>query len=140
MKTKLGESADGAEKSRKCEALYLFVFSTNENTVETKVFMIQFIFELGIFQKSRVYFVEADTFLLSLYEEIIVVKKKFFKYLVWDNVEMLPSKNSSDKKGELILADEEIFLFEDKGKIHAYAITFENLNIKPILIDVFRGN
>ena len=86
--------------------------------------MIQFIFELGIFKKSKVYFIEEDTFLLSLYEEVIVVKKKFKKYLVWDNIEMLASKSSSDKKGELLLADEEIFLFEDKGQIHAFAVTF----------------
>ena len=31
-------------------------------------------------------------------------------------------------------------MFEDKGQIHAFALTFENLSLKPTLIDAFRGN
>lgn len=39
-----------------------------------------------------------------MHEEVILIKKHFDRYMVWDNVSVVTSKSQS-KKGQLILAD-----------------------------------
>ena len=67
-------------------------------------------FEVGIFDKSKIYELDENIFLMSLHEEIILIKKHFKKFIVWDNVSIVSSK-SQEKKGQLILADKRILVY-----------------------------
>lgn len=51
---------------------------------------------------------------MELYEEVILIKKHFEKYIVWDNISILSSK-SSEKKGQLVLADKRIMVYSEIG-------------------------
>ena len=39
-----------------------------------------------------------------------------------------------------MLAEKEIFLFEENGELSAYKLEFKNLKLHPTLIDTLRGN
>ena len=77
--------------------------SNKFDKVAGRCFPIDYIFELGIFTRTKIYEIEHETFLLSLHEEVIMIKKNFDGYVVWDNVSVMSSKSQS-KKGQLILA------------------------------------
>ncbi len=85
--------------------------------------MIDHVFETGIFSKSKVFQAGASVFLISLFQEIIVVKYHFEKYVVWDNISLAPSK-SSEKKGQLVLADKIVMVYTEAGEIYAHNIYF----------------
>lgn len=59
-----------------------------------------------MFELSKAYYLEQESFLLSLFEEIIVVRKQFSRYIVVDNT-AIESMNFSDdsKTGQLLLVD-----------------------------------
>lgn len=62
-------------------------------SIKTEVFQIDHVFEVGIFDKSKLYELDENIFLMSLHEEIILIKKHFNKYIVWDNVSIVSSKS-----------------------------------------------
>ncbi len=96
---------------------------------------------MGIFTRSKIYEIEKETFLLSLHEEVILIKENFERYIVWDNVSVVSSKSQS-KKGQLILADKNILVYSENAEIFAHEIFFNEkeskLNMPPI--DNFKGN
>lgn len=65
-----------------------------------------------MFNRTKIYEIEQDTFLFSLHEEIILIKKHFNKYIVWDNVSVVSSKSQS-KKGQLILLAQTILAYSE---------------------------
>jgi hypothetical protein len=79
-------------------------------SIKTEIYQIDHVFEVGIFDKSKLYELDENIFLMSLYEEIILIKKHFNKYIVWDNVSIVSSK-SQEKKGQLVLADKRILVY-----------------------------
>ena len=87
------------------------------------MFPIDHIFELGIFTRTKIYEIQKETFLVSLHEEVILIKKNFDRYIVWDNVSVVSSKSQS-KKGQLILADKKILVFSENIEIFAHEIYF----------------
>jgi hypothetical protein len=54
-----------------------FRIKANEAEAEAQLFIIDYIFETGIFKKSKVFQVGNETFVLSLDEEIIVIRRNF---------------------------------------------------------------
>ena len=103
--------------------------------------MIDHVFEIGIFGKSKIYQEGPSVFLISLFEEIIVVKYHFEKYVVWDNISLAASK-SNEKKGQLILADEIVMVYTENSDIFAHNIffSFKDSKLKYPRIDNFKGN
>jgi hypothetical protein len=79
--------------------------------------------------------------LFSLHEEIILIKKNFHKYIVWDNVSVVSSKSES-KKGQLSLAAQTIMVYSEKAEIYAHEIFFndDDSKLQMPTIDNFRGN
>lgn len=63
------------------------------SSITTEIFPIDHVFEVGIFDKSKIYKLDEDIFLMSLHEEIILIKKHFKRYIVWDNVSIVSSKS-----------------------------------------------
>ena len=59
---------------------------------------------------------------MSLYEEIVVIKRHFKKFIMWDNISIAASKNS--KKGQLVLADKIVWVYTEAGEISAHNIVF----------------
>lgn len=51
------------------------------------------------------------------------MKYHFEKYVVWDNISLAPSK-SSEKKGQLVLADKIVMVYTEAGEIYAHNIYF----------------
>jgi hypothetical protein len=60
------------------------------------------------------YQIGKEAFIMSLYEEIVVIRKNFGKFVVWDNVSIASSK-SNEKKGQLALADKRIMVYTEQG-------------------------
>jgi len=91
--------------------------------------MIDHVFETGIFSKSKIFQSGPSVFLISLFEEIIVVKYHFEKYVVWDNISLASSK-SNEKKGQLVLADKIVMVYIEGGEIYAHNIFFSSRESK----------
>jgi len=104
------------QKKNMCEFLTIVKLSVKGSncidSVSAKMFPIDHIFELGIFTRSKIFEIERETFLVSLHEEIILVKKNYDCFIVWDNVSVVASKSQS-KKGQLILADQSILVYSE---------------------------
>lgn len=109
--------------------------------VRAQVFPIDHIFELGMFARSKIYEIEKETFLVSLHEEVVMIKKNWGRYIVWDNVSVVSSKSQS-KKGQLILADKTILVYSELTEIYAHEIYFSDADskLKMPAIDNFKGN
>ena len=58
-----------------------------------------------------------------MHEEIIVIKRHFSKYVVWDNISVAASK-SAERKGQLVLADKIVFVYSEANEITANNIFF----------------
>ena len=86
------------------EIVYITKLIVGPEEVTAEISIIDRVFEVGIFKKSKIFHIGPSVFLISLHEEIIVVKHHFDRYVVWDNVSLAPNK-SNDKKGQLVLAD-----------------------------------
>ena len=80
-------------------------------------------FDFGIFTRSKIFFLSIELFMISLYEEIIVVKHHFGKYVVWDNVSLAHSK-ARVKRGQLVLADQIVLVYTENNQISAHNIYF----------------
>jgi hypothetical protein len=124
-----GAPGEETERKMKSEALTIVKLSVvgegKVDQVRGKVYPIDHIFELGIFTRSKIYEIEKETFLLSLHEEVILIKENFEKYIVWDNVSVVSSKSQS-KKGQLILADKNILVYSENVEIFAHEIFFND--------------
>lgn len=118
----LFSSKVGTGDKGRIENLYLSKFRVGES-VEASLSMIDKVFELGIFGRSKIFHIGPSAFLMSLYEEIIVVRYHFESYVVWDNVSLAPSK-SNEKKGQLVLADKIVMVYTENGEIFAHNIYF----------------
>ena len=94
-----------------------------------------------MFNRTKIFEIEKDTFLFSLHEEIVLVKKNFNRYIVWDNVSVVSSKSQS-KKGQLILIAQTILVYSEPAEIFAHEIFFEDIEkkLKMPTIDNFKGN
>ena len=79
-----------------------------------------------MFNRTKIFEIEKDTFLFSLHEEIVLVKKNFNRYIVWDNVSVVSSKSQS-KKGQLILIAQTILVYSEPAEIFAHEIFFEDI-------------
>lgn len=62
-------------------------------------------------------------FLMGLYEEVILIKKHFDKYIVWDNVSIISSKGQT-RKGQLVLSDRRFLVYSENDQIYAFDIYF----------------
>ena len=80
------------------------------HSVSATLFPIDHIFELNLFTRTKIYEIEKETFLVSLHEEIILIKKHFGKFIVWDNVSVVSSRNET-MKGQLSLTSQTIMVF-----------------------------
>lgn len=140
---KLGKEVSRSDLTlnKKCEVLFIAEFKLGQSKVEGQIFIIDYIFESGLFKKSRVYQLGAETFIVSLHEEIIVIKRNFSKFMVWDNISVVSSQGT-EKKGQLVLADKKIMMYRELGEIHAYELMFDFGKAKFEIpkIDSFRGN
>jgi hypothetical protein len=93
----MGDKGEEDSKKRKCETLYLTKFVLERKPsqpVHAHLSMIDYAFEVGMFSKSKIFQEGPAVFLISLYEEIIVVKYHFEKYVVWDNISLTSSKGN----------------------------------------------
>ena len=112
-----------------------------EGAANGRIFIIDYIFESGIFKKSRAYQLGPETFILALYEEIIVIRRKFSKFMVWDNVSVVSSKGT-EKKGQLVLAEKRIMIYREIADVHSHELIFDFAKAKfeTPKIDSFRSN
>ena len=62
---------------KKQEILYITKITTTSDGVECHLSIINKVFESGIFGKSKIFSLGPSVFLISLFEEIIVVKYHF---------------------------------------------------------------
>lgn len=89
------------------------------SSIKAVLYPINKIFELGLFTRTKIYEIEKESFLISLHEEIILIKKHFTKFIVWDNVSVVSSRNES-MKGQLSLTSQTIMVFSENGEISAH--------------------
>ena len=82
--------------------------------VECSLATIDHVFQKGLFHRSKIFHLENSVFLMSLYEEIIVIKRHFNKFVIWDNVSITASK-SAERRGQLVLADKIVWVYTELG-------------------------
>lgn len=78
-----------------------------------------------MFELSKAFYLGNETFLMSLFEEIIVVRKQFRKYIVVDNTAIATMNAADDTKtGQLVLVDKQKVVYNDQEGINVYNLLF----------------
>jgi hypothetical protein len=116
--TKLKAGANDKLTTAECEALTIvqlkLEITSDIASAKGILFPIDHIFELNLFSRTKIYEIDREAFLVSLHEEIILIKKHFNKFIVWDNVSVVSSRNES-LKGQLSLTSQKIMVFSENG-------------------------
>lgn len=96
-----------------------------ESSEEDGVYEISNIPESGIFELSKAFYLGQESILLSLFEEIIVVRKQFQKYIVVDNTAIASMSVTDDSKtGQLVLVDKQKVVYNDHEGINVYNLLY----------------
>lgn len=82
--------------------------------------------EEGMFDLSKVFYLGNYTFLVSLHEEIVVIRKQYSRYIIVDNICITSSRLTEESKtGQLVLINMEKIIYNEMEKIYVYNFVYD---------------
>ena len=96
-----------------------------QGALDDNVYEVSNIPEENMFELSKAFYLGKESFMLSLFEEIIVVRKQFQKYIVVDNAAIASMNVTEDSKaGQLVLVDRQKVVYNDHEGINVYNLLY----------------
>jgi len=95
-----------------------------------------------MFNLSKVFYLGNYTFLVSLHEEIVVIRKQYKRYIIVDNICITSNRLTEEsKKGQLVLIDMQKIIYNEIEKIYVYNFLYDRDSdkLKIELVDNFKG-
>ena len=95
-----------------------------------------------MFNLSKVFYLGNYTFLISLHEEIVVIRKQHKRYIIVDNICITSNRLTEEsKRGQLVLIDAQKIIYNEVEQIYVYNFMYDRDSdkLKTELVDNFKG-
>lgn len=136
------DSSEQSAVMRAGEAFHIVELYREDQTYRCEHYDIAKIPEEGMFNISKVFYLGNYTFLISLHEEIVVIRKQYKRYIIVDNICITANRLTEEsKKGQLVLIDMQKIIYNEIEKIYVYSFAYDRDNdkLKTELVDNFKG-
>lgn len=78
-----------------------------------------------MFDLSKIFYLGNKTFLLSLHEEIVVLRKQYSRYIIVDNICVTSNRLTEESKtGQLVLIDKSNIIYNENERIYVYSLIY----------------
>ncbi len=108
-----------------------------------EVFDVETVVGRFMFEQSKVFFLKPDLIILSLYEEVVLLKKIFSKYHAVDNIR-IKDFHVAEEGGQMAMIDSKTIIYSEASMIFVYFYeiieTTQKTYLVLSLIDNFKGN